>query len=36
MGIIAGLLTQNALKYLLNFGEVSQVLGYNALLDFFP
>jgi ubiquitin-like modifier-activating enzyme 5 len=36
MGIVAGLLVQNSLKYLLNFGEVSYYLGYNALNDFFP
>lgn len=36
MGITAGMLVQNALKYLLNFGEVSDYLGYNALIDFFP
>lgn len=36
MGITAGLLVQNTLKYLLNFGEVSEYLGYNALIDFFP
>ncbi|OTF79972.1 ubiquitin-like protein modifier-activating enzyme 5-like protein [Euroglyphus maynei] len=36
MGIIAGLLVQNALKYLLKFGDVSNYLGYNALNDFFP
>ncbi|XP_017011242.2 ubiquitin-like modifier-activating enzyme 5 [Drosophila takahashii] len=36
MGITAGFLVQNALKYLLNFGEVSDYLGYNALSDFFP
>jgi len=36
MGITAGLLVQNALKYLLDFGEVSDFLGYNALSDFFP
>lgn len=36
MGIVAGLLVQNTLKYLLNFGEVSNYLGYNALIDFFP
>jgi len=36
MGITAGLLVQNALKYLLEFGEVSEYLGYNALNDFFP
>ncbi|KAK8730494.1 hypothetical protein OTU49_008040 [Cherax quadricarinatus] len=36
MGIVAGLLVQNVLKFLLNFGEVSYYLGYNALLDFFP
>lgn len=36
MGIVAGMLVQNTLKYLLNFGEVSNYLGYNALIDFFP
>lgn len=36
MGIVAGFLVQNALKYLLKFGEVSNYLGYNALIDFFP
>ncbi len=36
MSIIAGLLVQNCLKYLLEFGEVSRCLGYDALKDFFP
>ena len=36
MGVVAGLLVQNTLKYLLKFGTVSYYLGYNALLDFFP
>ena len=36
MGITAGLLAQNALKYLLGFGRVTEYLGYNALQDFFP
>eukprot|EP00897_Mesotaenium_endlicherianum_P000504 jgi/Mesen1/10454/ME000082S09964 len=36
MGIVAGLLVQNALKHLLSFGQVSPYLGYNALKDFFP
>lgn len=36
MGIVAGMLVQNTLKYLLNFGSVSNYLGYNALIDFFP
>ncbi|CAA7404697.1 unnamed protein product [Spirodela intermedia] len=36
MGVVAGLLVQNALKYLLKFGEVSPYLGYNSLKDFFP
>jgi len=36
MGIVAGLLVQNALKYLLEFGSVGYYLGYNALQDFFP
>jgi len=36
MGIIAGMLVQNTLKYLLNFGTVSSYLGYGSLKDFFP
>jgi len=36
MGAIAALLSQNVLKFLLGFGEVSLMLGYNALADFFP
>ncbi|XP_032678895.1 ubiquitin-like modifier-activating enzyme 5 [Odontomachus brunneus] len=36
MGIVAGFLVQNALKYLLKFGQVSYYLGYNAMEDFFP
>lgn len=36
MGIVAGMLVQNTLKYLLGFGTVSDYLGYNALIDFFP
>lgn len=36
MGIIAGFLVQNVLKYLLGFGEVTHYLGYNALKDYFP
>ncbi|CAK8673876.1 unnamed protein product [Clavelina lepadiformis] len=36
MGVVAGLLVQNVLKYLLKFGDVAFYLGYNALLDFFP
>lgn len=36
MGIVSGMLVQNTLKYLLEFGEVSFYLGYNALIDFFP
>lgn len=35
MGIIAGLLAQNLLKYLLNIGEVAYLLSYNAFLNFF-
>ena len=30
------LLLQNTLKYLLNFGQVSAYLGYNAMKDYFP
>ncbi|KAJ4814762.1 Ubiquitin-like modifier-activating enzyme 5 [Rhynchospora pubera] len=36
MGVVAGLLVQNALKYMLKFGQVSPYLGYNSLKDFFP
>lgn len=36
MGIVAGLLVQNSLKYLLGFGQVTQYLGYSSLKDFFP
>ncbi|XP_069673993.1 ubiquitin-like modifier-activating enzyme 5 [Periplaneta americana] len=36
MGIVAGFLVQNTLKYLLGFGQVSYYLGYSALTDFFP
>lgn len=36
MGIVAGFLVQNTLKFLLNFGQVSYYLGYNAMEDFFP
>ncbi|XP_078700942.1 ubiquitin-like modifier-activating enzyme 5 [Branchiostoma floridae x Branchiostoma belcheri] len=36
MGIVAGFLVQNTLKYLLEFGSVTYYLGYNAMQDFFP
>lgn len=36
MGVVAGLLVQNTLKYLLKFGQVSPYLGYNSLKDYFP
>ncbi|XP_078344173.1 ubiquitin-like modifier-activating enzyme 5 isoform X2 [Oculina patagonica] len=36
MGIVAGFLVQNTLKYLLKFGSISYYLGYNAMQDFFP
>ena len=36
MGMTAGMLVQNVLKYLLGFGTVSYYLGYNAMDDFFP
>lgn len=35
-GIIAGMLVQNTLKHLLEFGQVTRYLGYAALTDFFP
>ncbi|KAF5282682.1 hypothetical protein FQA39_LY17514 [Lamprigera yunnana] len=36
MGIVAGLLVQNTLKYLLKFGKTTHYLGYSSLTDFFP
>lgn len=36
MGIIAGLLAQNTLKYLLGFGQISYYLGFNSLTNHFP
>jgi ubiquitin-like modifier-activating enzyme 5 len=36
MGITAGFLVQNTLKYLLGFGQVSYYLGYIAMKDYFP
>ncbi|XP_069769634.1 ubiquitin-like modifier-activating enzyme 5 isoform X2 [Narcine bancroftii] len=36
MAVVAGLLVQNVLKYLLDFGSISYYLGYNAMQDFFP
>jgi len=36
MAMVAAMLVQNSLKYLLNFGKVTPYLGYNALDDFFP
>lgn len=36
MGLVAAMLVQNALKYLLRFGKVSYFLGYNAMSDFYP
>lgn len=36
MGIVAGLLVQNTLKQLLNFGQVTRYLGYSSLTDYFP
>ena len=36
MGITAGFLVQNALKFMLGFGEVAAYLGYIALKEHFP
>lgn len=36
MGVIAGLLVQNALKFLLSFGEVTNYLGYSSKTDYLP
>lgn len=35
MGITAGFMAQNALKFLLEFGDLAFCLSYNAKLDFF-
>ncbi|TGZ64924.1 hypothetical protein CRM22_006129 [Opisthorchis felineus] len=35
MGLVASLLVQNSLKWLLNFGEVSSYIGYGAAKDSF-
>jgi ubiquitin-like modifier-activating enzyme 5 len=36
MGIVAGLLVQNSLKHLLQFGKVSDYVGYNAMKGRIP
>lgn len=36
MGVIAGILVQNSLKFMLGFGQVSPYVGYNSMLDYFP
>ncbi|DAZ94991.1 TPA: hypothetical protein N0F65_000623 [Lagenidium giganteum] len=36
MGLVAAMLVQNVLKYLLEFGQTSYYLGYSAMKDFFP
>jgi ubiquitin-like modifier-activating enzyme 5 len=36
MALVAALLAQTALKYVLKFGAVAPYIGYNALSDFFP
>lgn len=36
MGMVAGMLVQNVLKYLLGFGQISYYLGYNAMNNYFP
>ena len=36
MGIVAGFLVQNALKFMLGFGETATYLGYIALKEHFP
>merc|ERR1711927_86970 len=36
MGMVAGMLVQNVLKYLLGFGQTSYYLAYSAMKDFFP
>ncbi|KAL3575455.1 hypothetical protein D5086_023556 [Populus alba] len=36
IGVVAGLLVQNTLMFLLQFGQFSPYLGYNSLKDYFP
>ena len=36
MGIVAGFLSQHTLKYLLDFGDISGYVGYDAMKDHFP
>lgn len=36
MGIVSGFLAQNVIKHLLQFGQVTNYLGYSALTDYFP
>lgn len=36
MAITAGLLSQNTLKFLLGFGDLSAFQGYNGMTNFFP
>jgi ubiquitin-like modifier-activating enzyme 5 len=36
MSIVAGIMVQSSLKVLLNFGVISNCVGYHALTDFFP
>ena len=36
MGIVAGMLVQNSLKFMLEFGEIAHYVGYAALTDFYP
>lgn len=36
MSLIAAMLVQNALKWMLKFGRISYFLGYSAWTDFFP
>ncbi|CDR97043.1 ThiF family protein, putative [Babesia bigemina] len=36
MGVVAGLLAHNALKHILQFGNVTKLLTYNSLQDYFP
>eukprot|EP00771_Trimastix_marina_P001968 gnl/Trimastix_PCT/3077.p1 GENE.gnl/Trimastix_PCT/3077~~gnl/Trimastix_PCT/3077.p1 ORF type:complete len:394 (+),score=82.79 gnl/Trimastix_PCT/3077:135-1184(+) len=36
MAIVAGLMAQSSLKYLLRFGKINMYVGYSALTDYFP
>ncbi|KAB0392368.1 hypothetical protein E2I00_004907 [Balaenoptera physalus] len=36
LGVVSGILEQNVLMFLLNFGAINFYLGYSSAQDFFP